>query len=240
MRSVLMVPFLALLVAGNAQAQWQVVDNELIRNSERQWDKENDARDDIIERLDSLRTVGSASSAGEKAEEPEELLNADQPSQANHLDESKRCPTPSASGVAQQQWQFCQEIVRTELAQYKYSLKMYELTKKRHERLVEIERERENLGSTDEGKLQDNTNKLLALLSLMEIDRQQQKTYMDAYAARLHYLRESRDLLTEQALRGAKGGSLGDTVAGSIGGLIGGGVMAAALEAVRTERRYPE
>lgn len=225
---------IGLLVMGGAQAQWQVIDRQLVRDSKSQWDGENKQRDDTNERLDNMQKIGEYESAGDVADEPEEKLDAESPSASVNLGIEERCPTPSAPGVVQQQWQLCQEIVKTEMAQYKYSLKMYETTKQRHERLKAIENQRSALdgaGGDEQGKLQDNTNKLLALMSLMEIDRQQNKTYMDAYEARLRYLVTARDLLTQQALEGKAG-------ANPIAGLIGAGVLRAALEGAKTDRRY--
>ncbi len=52
---------------------------------------------------------------------------------------------------------------------------MYDITKKRLERLRKIEQERTAIKDTELGKLEDNTNKLIALKALMDIDRQQNR-----------------------------------------------------------------
>lgn len=171
--------------------------------------------------LKKLAKLGSAKTSGEEAKEPEEKLDPQRPSAQVDKAINERCPAAGQGGAAQQQSLLCQEIVKTELAQYKYSLVMYELARKRQERLKEIEQERSNLGSEDQGKLQDNTNKLLALLSRMEVDRQQSRAYMDAYAARLSYLRAVRDMITNEVLRGKESGNAG---ALGIGGKIAAGV----------------
>lgn len=160
--------------------------------------------------LNKLAKFGNAKKSGDDAKEPEEKLDAKDPSVQVKKSIDERCPNPgAAAGAAQQQWQLCQEIVKTELAQYTYSMTMYELSRKRQERLQEIEQERSNLGVGEQGKLQDNSNKLLALLSRMEVDRQQSRAYMDAYSARLTYLRAVRDMLSNEILSGKDSGGAG-------------------------------
>ncbi|UZW59294.1 hypothetical protein [Lysobacter enzymogenes] len=193
--------------------------------------------------LKKLAKIGGSGKSGDDAKEPEEKLNPAQPSDQVAKTVNDRCPSPgAAAGAAQQQWQLCQEIVKTELAQYKYSMTMYALARTRQQRLQEIERERGDLGADEQGKLQDNTNKLLALLSRMEVDRQQSRAYMDAYAARLAYLRAVRDMLSNEVLRGKDGGGSGGGSGGGVNGRVAAGVvglatMKAALDAVKTERK---
>lgn len=190
--------------------------------------------------LKKLTKIGSARNSGDDAKEPEEKLDAKEPSAQVKKSLEERCPNAGgAAGAAQQQWMLCQEIVKTELAQYKYSMTMYELARTRQQRLREIEQERGNLGADEQGKLQDNNNKLLALLSRMEADRQQSRAYMDAYSARLTYLRAVRDMLSNEVLRGKESGG---GSAGGIGGRIAAGVagiatMKAALCAVASPRK---
>jgi len=226
----------ALLIAGNAHAQWKVIDNRLVSESNRKWDRDKElqnAQKTKLEEMYEQQKFPKYTSKEKIAEEPEEKLDRERPSAAIDMGLAQRCPPspPKAPPIAQQQQKLCEELVKTELAQYKYSLKMYDQTIERHKRLQRIEQERAALEPRDQGKLQDNSNKLLALLSLMEIDRQQQKTYMDAYEVRLRYLKAARDTLTQQALGGKSG-------ANPVAAMIGAGVMRAALQAAQTERRY--
>lgn len=151
-----------------------------------------------------------------------------------------RCPdtSSSAGGTGTQQTAICKLIYQTQLAKYKYSLANYKnVTEKRLERLKAIEQERQNINDTDQGKLQDNTNKLMDLLAVMEVDKQQQKAYMDAYDARLAYLQAALDTVTSQALDGKKGGTLNPTQV--VAGIIGGGVLEGALNVLKSSRRHP-
>ncbi|MBT2746923.1 MULTISPECIES: hypothetical protein [unclassified Lysobacter] len=227
----LLVPALAgALICGPAAAQsaWEVHDQHANDHLE---EIEKRIGDDgtVNGNLKKLTKLGSAKNSGDDAKEPEEKLNEQTPSSQVDKTVEDRCPNPGAtSGAAQQQWQLCQDIAKTELAQYKYSMAMYKLALERQKRLKEIENERSNLGGEDQGKLQDNNNKLLALLSRMEVDQQQRSAYMDAYSARLTYLRSVRDMLSHEVLRGKDGGSAG---AGG-GGVSGGGKAAAGLAGI--------
>lgn len=256
---VICLPVLAMglyLMAGSAYAQWQVVDNEgntQLRNA-------NSTLEEISRRIGetsasgqgqgsvtgNLRDIyrqqyiGSFQSSNDgtaAADEPKEKLTEDRPSASVTMTAEARCPQPSAQGVAQQQWQLCQEIVNTEMAQYNYSLSMYDLTKKRQEYLDELKNQRANIREHEIGKLEDNTNRILLLMSQMEIDRQQQRTYMDAYAARINYLQQVSRTLSQQALEGTRSSGGGGGLPGGIGAIIGGGALAIALEAARTNER---
>ena len=223
-----------------AQDAWEVHDQHA-NDHLAELEKRIGSDGNVNANLKKLSKLGSSGKSGDDAKEPEEKLNPAQPSDQVNKTVNDRCPgSGGGAGAAQQQWQLCQEIVKTELAQYKYSMTMYELARTRQQRLQEIERERSNLGIDEQGKLQDNNNKLLALLSRMEVDRQQSRAYMDAYAARLAYLRAVRDMLSNEVLRGKDGGGA-TGVGGSAGriaaGVVGIATMKAALDAVKSERK---
>lgn len=239
----LLIPALAgALICGPAAAQsaWEVHDqhaNDHLAEIEKRIGDDGTVNGN----LKKLTKLGSAKNSGDDAKEPEEKLDEQTPSSQVNKTVEDRCPNPGAtSGAAQQQWQLCQDIAKTELAQYKYSMAMYKLALERQKRLKEIENERSNLGGEDQGKLQDNTNKLLALLSRMEVDRQQRSAYMDAYSARLTYLRSVRDMLSNEVLRGKDGGGAGGGGSGggkAAAGLAGILLMKATLDSLKTPRR---
>ena len=103
-------------------------------------------------------------------------------------------------------YELCKEIVETEKAQFKYNLMMSELAGKRYERYWAIANERNKLKENDAGKLQSNTNKMTALLTLIGIDAAQQKSYNDVYSARITYLKASRDALAMRVMSGGNNG----------------------------------
>jgi len=217
LRMKLAIRFAAILLGASlctsapAQSAWEVHDkhaNDHLAEIEKRIGSDDNGN--VNANLNKLAKIGNAKKSGDDAKEPEEKLDAKDPSVQVKKSMDERCPNPGGSaGAAQQQWQLCQEIVKTELAQYTYSMTMYELSRKRQERLQEIEQERGNLSVGEQGKLQDNSNKLLALLSRMEVDRQQSRAYMDAYTARLTYLRAVRDMLSNEILSGKDSGGPG-------------------------------
>jgi len=239
---------LTYLGIGAAQAAWEVTDADT--HSKLGEIADRIGRDGTVNgnlvKLYNQQKIGAASTAGSAEPEPtgDEALDHTAPSTVT-VGEDERCPATDASDVASKQNQLCAEIVKTEKAKYAFTLRMYKLTETRRDRLKALEDERSGIAETDQGKLQDNSNKLLALLSLMQIDAQQQKTYMDAYDARLAYLGAARDALSRQALDGAQSGGGGGLPGGGgggglpgVGGVVGTGVLAAALAAVHTDRRY--
>jgi hypothetical protein len=244
---------IALLVMGlgaasSVQAQWRVIDRDA-----------NSKLQDMNGRIGTTSATGNGNGTvngnlrelyqqqvfesfngnnedSKAAPEPEEKLQHAQPTQSGvNMNADNRCKQ-AASGIAQQQYQLCREIVNTELAKYNYSLKMYEVTTQRQRYLDELKRQRGSIQSHEVGKLQDNTNRILLLMSQMEIDRQQQQTYMDAYVARIGFLQEASKTLAQQALEG-KGDSGGGGLGGAIGGAVGIATLKAALELAQSRRR---
>jgi hypothetical protein len=242
---------LALAVAGlilglgtthQAKADWAVKDRELISKSETQWNRENDKRNeiqrDLNERLDSMRNVGSYTKAGEKLKEAEgdEKIPDETPSQTQDMTVANFCKAPSSgTGVQTKQYDLCQELVKTERAQYTYAMKVYKNTQERYKAFEKIQKEREQIGNNDAGKLADNTNKLVALMTLMEIDKQQSQSYQHAYSARVAYLNKSIQHLSKQAIDGNPGSF---SMTGALGQAAALTTLAGSLEAAHTQRRY--
>jgi hypothetical protein len=248
---------IALLVMGlgtatSAHAQWRVVDNAANTKLQDMNGRigttsangtGNGTVNGNLRELYQQQVFDSYNSDNENskaAPEPEEKLQHARPTQSGaNVNADSRCPQPSGGGAAQQQWQLCREIVNTELAKYNYSLKMYEVTTQRQRYLDELKRQRANIRSHEVGKLQDNTNRILLLMSQMEIDRQQQQTYIDAYVARIAYLQEASKTMAQQALEGTKSstGGVGGGLGSIIGGLAGAGALKLALDAAQSRRR---
>ena len=223
----------------SASAEWRVYDDSV----------ESELKE-VNKKLASQNKVGAGDfknddPEGEKQgrfkDPPKKFTTADQDKPSSvELSEATRCPKPtppkapkvdgissppsipaSGNGIPDQQWKICKEIVETELAQFKYSLMMSELAQKRYERLKEIQQQRESIGGDNAGELTSNTNKMLALSTLIQIDQQQHTTYNDAYAARLAYLRSVRERLGQMAINGSRGND--SAAGGGVTGPIGGG-----------------
>lgn len=215
-------------VSEAARADWKVRDQTHIDQSKEQWK--------------TSTSIGSYTSAGEKLTEPkdDEVLPKDKPSETVDLDVAKRCPTPKNNdGVIGQQHNLCKELVKTERARYTYSMKIYEVSKKRYEAFDAIQKERETIGQNEASKLADNSNKLLALSTLIQLDKQQYEAYMSAYAARIDYLNKSSEHLTNQALNGSPGSesSAASLISNAAGRAAAVGAMKLILDNVQAKRR---
>lgn len=219
-----------LSMAGAASAQWEVIDNKL-----------NGTTKEILDN----QTVGKGEgkeSSGKEVEKPKETLKkvAD--------DEGVAACSASTSGtpVSDSQRESCELIQRTRNSQFNYMVAMYEITTKRLERLRTIEEERKKIGDQKIGELESNTNKLLALKAMMDIDRQQMESAMFAYEKRLAFLTELQAGAAKAAMAGKeppKGDGSSSWLPSwipadllSIGKtLVAGAVMKGAFEAIKSD-----
>lgn len=213
----------ALLVSGSANADWAVKDKDAIKELE----TANDKLGDIY----SSHQIGSHKASGEMVTDPELKIEK---GTITLTTGTERCKSAN-----QEQKTTCEDIAKTENSQYLYMVKMFEITTKRKEILEEIENERSGLsGEKDFGKLQNNTNKLLALNARMSLDRAQMESAMHAYETRLRYLRQFQAQQTKDRLTGNKTGEgsspFGDiTAIGST--LAAGAVMKTTLETLKSD-----
>ena len=143
-------------------------------------------------------------------------------------------------GSKAQQKAICEEIVKTENAKFIYAVRFHEMAAKRLEVLEALGQERESLDDSPRnyGKLQDNTNKLLALNTRMVLDAAQLESAAQAYEARLSFLRALQAQKTREQMTGKAAGSgagLFDIDLRSLGGaVVGGAALKAALESQRS------
>lgn len=209
-RGLLVLGVMAVLTAGAASADWRVKDQEAIRVLEKILTGIGEEAS-VNEKLKDLNTKlqidqSASSETPEMIPEPtgDEKLDKQKPTQAQ-VDISKMCPSSGSTALAQQQKMLCEEVVKTELAQYRFSMRMFERAKENYDRLKKIEDERRGLGESDYADLQDNSNKLLALTALMDNDRDRYRTYMSAYEARVTHIRNARSALSRNAFTGVGG-----------------------------------
>lgn len=231
-----------LLTIGGASAEWHVRDQQTRQNTQEISDRigsDGTVNGNLVKLYEQQKFPKTSGNSELEAEPTaDEKLDRTNPTTVTFGIES-RCPDAGAEGVPQQQVTLCQEIVKTELAKYRFSLRMYDRAKTRHDRLKAIEDERNGLNEEDQGKLQENSNKLLQLLSLMEIDRQQSDTYMAAYDARLQHLTAIRDQMSKQVLGGKKcKKGLSATACALASGVAGGVTLKVSLDALKTKQEY--
>ncbi|MBS7458579.1 hypothetical protein [Coralloluteibacterium stylophorae] len=206
-RLILALAVAALLGSGVAGAAWQVEDDKVldaVKEVHERLGDDGTVTDRLKELNDRMTLVPHKEPTAAMVAEPtgDEALNPMQPS-ALAVPMEKLCPPGASSPLGQQQHQLCQELVRTELSQYRFSLRMFERAKQNYDRLKQLEDRRRGLGADDYADVQYNSNELLALIALMDNDRDRYRTYMAAYDARIAHIRNQRVALTRNALKGS-------------------------------------
>lgn len=174
---------------------------------------------------------------GDRVADPQQAL----PAATTVLDDGSHCTTLAAA-----QQSICQQIVGIENAQYQYMLTMYATSATRDSTLRTLLNERQqitsNNGPSQFAQLEDNTNKLTALYTLIALDRQQMMSVYYAYQTNLRYLENEQTQLANAAATGnpvSSGGS-GFTIpgVGNLGSLLGnlttGLVLKGALTTVQS------
>lgn len=209
-RLTITIAILAVMVTGAAAAAWQV--NDIKTQLEIQKVQERLGNDGTVTgRLTEVNrklevTQRSNTATPEMIKEPEndEALHATQPVNTM-LVMDKLCTAGASTQLGIQQMDLCQQLVKTELAQYRYSLRMFERAKENYDRLEAIETRRRSLNAEDYANVQYNTNELLSLTALMDNDRDRYNTYMAAYQARIAHIQNTRSALTRNAIKGSGG-----------------------------------
>ncbi len=201
------IALVALLGTGVAAAAWRVNDTatqDRIREVERRLGNDGTVTGRVTELNRKLQIAPRGGTTPAMIVEPtgEEALNATQPS-TTVVAIDQLCTTGAQTMLGEQQQRLCQDLARTELAQYRFSLRMFERAKQNYDRLKQIEDHRRSLGANDYANIQQNTNEILALTALMDNDRDRYQTYMAAYSARISHIRNSQTALTRNALKGS-------------------------------------
>ncbi len=238
------VALLAFLLPATAFAQWEVVDNKQIDENGKNTEKLHDKLDEIYKSGLIGKSTGEKPS-GEEVDKPKEKLQKVD----DNYGVSTCASTTSSTPVSSEQQKTCELIQRTRNSQYNYMVAMYDITEKRLQRLRDIEKERQNIKPEQVGLLEDNTNKLIALKTLMDIDRQQTESAMFAYEKRLAFLTEVQSAGAKAAMTGQAAPSATDTGGGGLfpgwSGLgdiaskaVGGAVVLGALQAIKSDGKF--
>jgi hypothetical protein len=208
-RLLALIAFLLCLAAQSASAQWQVVDNDA--NSKLSDIKDNTHNTDTntANIAKYLQLSGTQSQPGTRVEDPKQAfktLTIDQ--------DDAQCQQ-----LAPAQLTVCQELAETQNAEYMYMVLMYNTSNTRNDQLKALLDERNKLQqATDYGKLEDNTNKLTALYTLIALDHQQLEATTYAYQTRIHYLEVQQGQIAQAAMSGTKAPTSNGSGGFSIGG----------------------
>lgn len=232
------------LSASVAHAQWSVVDqdansklddierkiastNEQLGSAQEGGDASINKNLDTLNKRFDLDTSNASHSPGMRVEDPK------QPWAQLQLEQgAEQCNQIAASQQA-----FCIELVRTRNAQYMYMKTMYDNTGARNKRLTDLVDARGRLEAHDFGKLEDNTNQILALQTLIALDRQQMESVNHAYQARIDYLNTQITRQASAATSGipVDGGDLSGAIGSIVGSVVSGVVLKGGLNISRHE-----
>ncbi|UXA68661.1 hypothetical protein M0D46_16525 [Xanthomonas prunicola] len=174
-----------LCMAGAASAQWEVIDKKL---------------NEMTENNQKVGKGEGEGSSGKEVEKPKEALKK----VPDDFGVTGCASSTSGTPVSSVQKQVCELTQRTRNAQYNYMVAMNEITTERLKRLRKLEKDRAGIKDGQVGLLESNTNKLLALKAMMDIDRQQMESAMFAYDRRLAYLTDKQTGAALAAMSGAK------------------------------------
>lgn len=238
-RATLVVFLLLVLCLGAAHAQdaVAVTDQNVVKNTDSVktntdriskqvgGSSSSDSSDTVNGHLRNIDTVGTgnapASSSSSVAAPTVALVNMPSP-------ETSQC-----NSVAIAQMANCVEILKTQNSQYQYMKAMYDNTFSREKDLKSLIAERQALRSEDYGKVEDNTNKMIALRAQMDIDRQQMESVNSVYSLRLNYLQAQQTRLAQAASSGSSS-STDNAITNTIGQIVSGAVLKGALTLQQT------
>ena len=207
----------SLLGAGVAMAAWEVTDSK----TQSKLDSKLGSNGTVTGQLNDVNTKLRVS----KRQTDDTPTMVAEPTGDEKLDKTKPgatvmsmenlCVKGADTQLATHQLELCQEMAKTELAKYRFSMRMFERSKENYDRLKKIQDRRRQLSDNDYANLQYNTNELLALTALMDNDRDRYQTYMAAYDARVLHIQNTQVALTRNALKGGGGG-------GGLSGVLSG------------------
>lgn len=176
--------------------------------------------DTINGHLKNIDTLGNA---------PATLSTVAAPATAVNPDSMVSAPTDNSatacSGVASGQQSMCQNIIKAKVARFNYMKAMYDSTLKLQTALTNLQNARQQIGTEEFGKLQDNSNQILAIIAQLQIDRQQMESVNLAYLA---YIDDQQTQQAQQAKDATEPGSNG-AVTNVISEIVAGGVLKGAL-----------
>ncbi|MGV6490552.1 hypothetical protein ACTUVK_002349 [Stenotrophomonas rhizophila] len=214
---VLSLAIASLLGAGVAMAAWEVNDSK----TQSKLDSKLGNKGTVTGQLDDINTKLSVS----KRQNDDTPTMVAEPTGDEKLDKIKPgatvmsmenlCVKGADTQLAKHQLELCQEMAKTELAKYRFSMRMFDRSKENYDRLKQIQTRRRQLAANDYANLQYNTNELLALTALMDNDRDRYQTYMAAYDARILHIQNTQVALTRNALKGGGGSSLSGLLSGA-------------------------
>lgn len=221
---------IALFVAGNASADWRVSDEKAqthLKNIKEQigGSSSETVSGRLVKIHNQQQVRGTAYNPTTKRSlnpysDSQYQYKTEFPARAEDKGMAQRCPDETQNPAKASQTQICKDIVKWENRKYNYMIEMLKVSKEREEELKRIYDERSGITADQPGKLQSNTNRLLALQAHQQIDAINSKAMEDGYDALLGGLNEdlkyeARKAMDGKAAEGAGGGLSWGSLAGA-------------------------
>lgn len=214
-----------LLGIGTASAEWWVRDQEARKTLTEISGRIGSGPDNVNKNLDELHLQQKVQ--GDKydphADEDSKSKVAAAP---DHSNKATLQQTRCGGKMSAEQKTICDAIVKLEEERYTYLQDMRTLSVKREDELKRIAQERESIGEWDQGKLQSNTNRLLALMAHQRIDQMNLEMGLATFDDRIRVRKEEQTAVAE--------GLMDPTKKNLIGQVINGGAQLAVLKGALT------
>lgn len=234
-KSLLALGMAGVLITGAASADWYVYDQRvesvLQEIRDRIGEKDPDTVTGHLDKLNNRFDVKGETYDPDKDDETKTKVAEAPDLESKDKAKSMRCggeKTPAAQKTV------CEAVVKLEEDRYKYLQDMKKISEKRAQDLKAITDERRNIGEDEYGKLESNTNRLLALIAHQRIDDLNLQMAMTTFDERLRERREQLNYEGAVAINPRNKTASGGLPGGGgidIGGLFNGAAQVATLEA---------
>ena len=225
-RSLLVLGIASVILGiGTASAEWWVRDQEARTTLTEISKRIGDGPENVNKNIDDLRVQQKVQGEKYDPHKDEETKSkvAAAPDHANKATlQQSRC----GGKMSAEQKAICDAIVKLEEERYTFLQDMRKLSVKREDELKRISQERDSIGEWDQGKLQSNTNRLLALMAHQRIDQMNLEMGLATFDDRVRVRKEQQTSVAE-GLMDPRKKTLGSQI-------INGGAQLAVLKGALT------
>lgn len=234
-KSLIALGLACVLITGAASADWRVYDDDVHKVLQEISGRigEGDVNDNLDKLNHRFDVEGDVYDPEKDEETKTKIAEAPDWSEKATI-ATRRCGARKTPDV---QKQVCEEIVKLEEEKYKYLQDMAKISEKRSLELKAIADERSGIPEEDFGKLQSNTNRLLALMTHQRIDDLNLQMAMATFDERIRERREALNYQGAVALNprnSTESGSIFDQLFDSA---VQVGTLEAALQVARQRDR---
>lgn len=202
---------IATIAIGTASAEWWVQDREARTTLKDIKTAIGTSPDNVNQNLDDLheqqKVQGDVYDPAKDDDTKSKVAEA-----PDHQDKATSEARACGGKMPDDQKAVCRDIVKLENDRYTYIQDMRKLSIARENELQRIMQERESIGEWEYGKLQSNTNRLLALMAHQRIDQLNMQNAMTTYDDRLRNRKSKQTQLAEEKMDPSNSGIAGQII----------------------------